>query len=439
MSTPTLTPEAAADGADLRSRDNGAVELVRFLSNPLRYLDGMREDERDVVPFKLGNLTVHLVKKPELLELAMNNEDWPPISRGRLMGLSKWYTEGLFLTYGPEHHRQRDELWKPLFQEPLITEVAVRRAAQRADSWAEGNPIELYSELRSLCWAIDWEALTGEDLDAHPELLEALELGVEALAWLILPFGPARWNWPIPHSRRTREGRARLDAAIDRVIADRRASPREDLVSRMAELESDDALLRATFKMWFGADQLHALFTWTLHLLSGAPDVERRWHAELDEVLGGRAATPQDIARLPYTVKVIKESMRVLPPVWGFFRQMTADYRLGDELIPGGHLMAMSPWVTHRDPRVWPDPLRFDPERWADGAERPPPLSYFPFSSGPYECHGRGLAMKEAVLILATLGQRWAFRPTGKSEPKPMATWATEPRRGLRMKPVRRR
>ncbi len=223
MSTPTLTPETAADGGALRSRDNGAVELVRFLSNPLRYLDGVRDDERDVVPFKLGNLTVHLVKKPELLELAMNNEDWPPISRGRLMGLSKWYTEGLFLTYGPEHHRQRDELWKPLFQEPLITEIAVRRAAQRADSWAEGNPIELYSALRSLCWAIDWEALTGEDLDAHPDLLEALELGVEALAWLILPFGPARWNWPIPHSRRTREGRARLDATIDRVIAERRA------------------------------------------------------------------------------------------------------------------------------------------------------------------------------------------------------------------------
>jgi len=447
MSTPTLTPDAAPAATDLRSRDNGTRELVRFLSNPLRYLDRVREDERDVVPFKLGNLTVHLVKKPELLQLAMHNEDWPPISRGRLMGLSKWYTEGLFLTYGPEHHRQRDELWKPLFADPLIPELAVSRTAQRADSWTEGNPIELYTELRSLCWAIDWQALTGDDLDTRPDLLEALELGVEALAWMVLPFGPARWNWPIPQSRRTREARAKLDALIDTMVAERRArtdgDATPDLLTRLVrEADSDgitnDETLRATFKMWFGADQLHALFTWTLHLLGQEPEVEARWHSELDEVLGDRAATAQDISQLPYTVKVIKESMRVFPPVWGFFRQMTADYRLGDELIPNGHLMAMSPWVTHRDPRVWPDPLRFDPERWAEGAERPPELSYFPFSAGPYECHGRGLAMKEAVLVLATIGQRWAFRPAGKSEPQPTATWATEPKRGLRMKPVRR-
>jgi cytochrome P450 len=222
------------------------------------------------------------------------------------------------------------------------------------------------------------------------------------------------------------------------MIVERRARPRSDLLSQLVARESDDALVRATFKQWLGADQLHALFTWTLHLLAANPEAERRWHSELDEVLGDRAVTTDDIARLPYTVKVIKESMRVIPPVWGFFRELTSDYRLGDELIPQGHLMAMSPWVTHRDVRVWPDPLRFDPERWGEGVERPPPLSYFPFSSGPYECHGRGLAMKEAVLMMATIGQRWAFRPAGMGEPQPMATWATEPKRGLRMKPARR-
>ena len=447
MSTPTIARQdtAPASGTS-RSRDKGAAELVRFLSNPLRYLDRLRDDPRDVVPFKLGNQPVHLVKKPELLQLAMHNDDWPPISRGRLMGLQKWYTEGLFLTYGPEHHRQRDELWKPLLQDPRIPELAVSRTARRADSWTEGNPIELYTELRSLCWAIDWEALTGTDLDERPDLLEALELGVEALAWLVLPFGPARWSWPLPQSRRTREARAKLDSLITTMIAERRGrSDGEDgdLLTRLVHQAQQDGVtgdetLRATFKMWFGADQLHALFAWTLHLLGHHRDVESRWHAELDEALGDRAATAADISRLPYTVKVIKESMRVFPPVWGFFRQMTEDYRLGDEVIPKGDLMAMSPWVTHRDPRVWPDPMRFDPERWAEGAERPPALSYFPFSAGPYECHGRGLAMKEAVLILATLGQRWTFRPASKSEPQPTATWATEPRRGLRMTPMRR-
>jgi cytochrome P450 len=455
MSTPTLPADTAAPKSappSSRSRDHGVIELARFLSNPLTYLDALVADGRDVVPFKLGNLPAHLVTKPEYLKLAMFNEDWPPISRGRLMGLQKWYTEGLFLSYGPEHHRQRDDLWKPLFKDPQIPEIAVERTRAKADSWVEGQPIEMYQELRSHCWAIDWQALTGTDLDAAPDIREALELGVEALAWLVLPFGPARWNWPVPQSRKTREAKRKLDSVIALMIAERRSrlganggapEGREDFLTQLVRLAdadgsiTSDEQVRATFKMWFGADQLHALFVWTLHLLAQNPDAENRWHAELDSVLGDRPVTEADIKSLPYTIKVIHESMRVYPPVWGFFRMMTEDYRLGDEVIPKGHLMAMSPWATHRDGRYWPDPLRFDPERWSEGAERPPELSFFPFSAGPYECHGRGLAMKEAVLILATLGQRWAYRPAGP-EPKPSATWATEPKRGARFKPVPR-
>ena len=208
----TSRPEASPSPAADRTRGNGNVGLVRFLSNPLRYLDALRDGGGDVVPFTLGNLECHLVTEPEYLKLAMHNEDWPPISRGRLLGLSKWYDTGLFLTYGPEHHRQRDDLWKPLFADPSIPQIAVERTTRRSEAWIEGEPIELYQELRSLCWTIDWEALTGTDLT--PELLVALEHGVEALAWLVLPFGPARWSWPCPQSRRTREAKRRLDTVI---------------------------------------------------------------------------------------------------------------------------------------------------------------------------------------------------------------------------------
>jgi len=440
----TTAPPAAAQSPAARSgrkRNRGTVELVRFLSNPLRYLDSLRDDERDLIPFTLGSLNCHLVARPDYLKLAMLNDDWPPISRGRLMGLQKWYTTGLFLSYGPEHHRQRDELWKPLFEVPAIPELAVERAAARAASWQAGEDLEVYSELRSLCWSIDWEALTGTELE--PDVLRALELGIEALAWLVLPLGPARWSWPLPQSRRTREASAMLDARVASMIAERRSGGAyDDLLARLvrqadADAVTTDAQLMATVKMWFGADQLHALFTWTLYLLAQHREIEERWHAELDEVLGGRSATVDDIAALRFTRDVIKESMRVYPPVWGFFRQMTDDYRLGDEIVPRGHVMAMSPWFTHRDARLWPDPLRFDPSRWADGAERPPELSYFPFSAGPYECHGAGLAMKEAVLMLATIGQRWSFRLTGR-KPMPFATWATEPKHGLYLTPVAR-
>jgi cytochrome P450 len=414
------------------------LALARFGADPLRFLDGLRADARDVVPFALGNVRCHLLKRPEHLKLALESEDWPPISRGRLMVLDKWYGGGLILTEGAEHHRQRDELWKPLLADSATPGIAVARAARRARSWQEGEPIELFTELRSLCWSIDWEALTGEDLDEAPELLKAQETGVAAMQWLLGPFGSARWSWPLPSSARTRAARRRLDAAIDGMVAERRARPREDLLSRLVEREGDDQVVQATFKQWLGADQLHALFTWTLHLLAGDGDVEARWHAELDEVLGDRAATADDVPALTFTRKVIKESLRLYPPIWGFFRQVTGDYQLDGASIPEGHVIAMSQWVTHRDPGLWQEPERFDPERWADGAPRPPDVSYFPFSAGPYECHAGGLAMTEAVLILATLGQHWTLRPVDGREPRPTATGTIVPKGGLRMAPVRR-
>jgi cytochrome P450 len=414
------------------------LALARFGADPLRFLDGLRDDEREIVPFALGNVHCHLLKRPEHLKLVLDSEAWPPISRGRLMLLDKWYGGGLILTEGAEHHRQRDELWKPLLADPSPARIAVARAARRARSWQEGEPIELFGELRSLCWSIDWEALTGEDLDAAPELLAAQEAGTTAMQWLLGPFGSARWGMPLPASARTRAARARLDGAIDAMVAARRAQPREDLLSRLVEREDDDALVRATFKQWLGADQLHALLTWTLHLLAGHEDVEARWHAELDEVLGDRAATADDVRVLPVTRRVVKEALRLYPPIWGFFRQVTSDYAVDGASIPAGHVIAMSQWVTHRDPDLWPDPLRFEPDRWADGAARPPDVSYFPFSAGPYECHARALATTEAILILATLGQRWAFRHADERDPRPMATGTIVPKGGLRMRPVGR-
>ena len=416
------------------------LALARFGSDPLRFLDGLRDDARDIVPFTLGNLHCHLLKRPEHVELVLESEDWPPLSRGRMMALDKWYGGGLILTEGAEHHRQRDELWKPVLGGPEAAPgAAVVRAARRADSWQEGEPIELFTELRSLCWSIEWETLTGEDLDASPELLKAQEAGIAAMAWLLGPFGSARWDAPMPAGVRTRAARDRLDAAIDASIAERRARPRDDVLSRWVEREDDDQVIRATFKQWLGADLLHVLFTWTLHLLATHSDVEARWHAELEEVLGARAATAEDVGALVYTRRLIKESMRLYPPIPGFFREVTSDYAVDGTTIPAGHVIVMSQWVTHRDGDLWPEPLRFDPDRWADGASRPPAGAYFPFSAGPYECHARGLATTEAILILATLGQRWAFRPVDERAPRPVATGTIAPKGGLRMAPTARR
>jgi cytochrome P450 len=426
----TTTPAPA--GAQRR----GAVQLARFGADPLAYMDSLRGIEGELVSARLGSQVCHLVRKPELIRAALVNEDWPPIHRGRLMGLDKWYSGGLILTEGEEHHRQRDKLWKPLLADARTPAVAVARTEAWADSWRDGHTIELFGEFRDLVWSIDWEALTGEEMG--PELLKAQAAGIAALEWLLGPFGPRRWGAPTPASTRTRAARRKLDAAIAGLIAARRETPQDDLLSRLVAAEPDDGVAQATVKQWLGADQLHGLFTWALHLLAEHPEVEAAWHAELDSVLSGPPAEA-DIRSLKLTIRIVKEVLRLYPPVWTFFRALTQDYRLGGHTIPAGHMMILSPYFTQRDPSVWPDPLRFDPERWAEDAERPPEISYFPFSAGPYECHAHGLAMKEAVLILATLGRRFAFRPPdGAKPPRPVAAGAIEPKGGLRMRALPR-
>ena len=137
-------------------------------------------------------------------------------------------------------------------------------------------------------------------------------------------------------------------------------------------------------------------------------------------------------------MRIAKEALRLYPPVWTFFRAVTADYPLGDHVIPAGDLIVLSPYFVQREPSVWPDPLRFDPERWASGAERPPDVAYFPFSAGPYECHAHSLAMQEAHLIMTAVGRRFRFKPMREDPPRPAATGAIIPKGGLRMRPLAR-
>lgn len=425
------------------SNGNGVAGLLRFGRDSLGYLDSLRADDRAIVPFTLGTVEGHLLTRPEDIRFALESEDWPPLSRGRLAALTKWYSGGLILTEGAEHHRQRDGLWKPLVDDQAILEIAVARTEHRAGSWSEGQPFEVFTELRALCWSIDWEAITGADMT--PDLVAAQERGVAALVWLLGPFGTSRWGWPLPGSAQTRAARRRLDAAIDAAVAERRADPdgHADLLAQLVRLAdadgvSDDELIRASVKQWLGADQLGAHLTWTLNLLAENPDVEARWHAELDDALGGRPPTAADLPSLPVTRRIVHESLRLYPPIWGFFRQVTDDFQIGDETIPTGHVIAFSQWFTHRDPRLWPDPQRFDLERWADGTPPPPAVSYFPYSAGPYGCPAHATSLREAILVLATLGRRWTFRPAGRRPVRPAATGAIVPKGGLRMTPSAR-
>jgi cytochrome P450 len=242
---------------------------------------------------------------------------------------------------------------------------------------------------------------------------------------------------PLPSNFRFLKASQRLDRTIYRIINQRRASgeDRGDLLSMLLLAQDEegdhtgmtDLQLRDEAMTIFlaGHETTANALTWTWYLLSQHPEVEARLHEEIDSTLEGRLPTADDVPGLRYVDMVFAESMRLYPPAWVMGRQVLSDYPLGEYVAKAGTIILMSPFVMHHDPRYYPDPFRFDPERWTPEARAArPKFAYFPFGGGPRICIGEQFAWMEAVLVIATLAERWRMRlvPGFRVEPKPMIT-----------------
>ncbi len=179
--------------------------------------------------------------------------------------------------------------------------------------------------------------------------------------------------------------------------------------------------------------------TWTWYLLSQNAEAETRLHAELDAVLGSRLPTLTDYPNLRYTEQVFAESMRLYPPAWAMGRMNTRPVTLGPYRIPAGAHFFFSQYMISRTPEYYPDPLRFDPDRFTPEAKAArPKFAYFPFGGGSRQCIGEGFAWMEGVLSIATLAQRYRFRYADPAPPVPQAKITLRPRDPLRMIPEAR-
>ena len=247
--------------------------------------------------------------------------------------------------------------------------------------WREGDPVDVWRAFRRLHFETDWEHLTGEQADEP--VLRALETGDVWQPRLIQPLGTLLWR--LPTGRGARKASALIDERVDALVAQRRQPPDAaavDQLSRLVRQAADDGVttdeqLRATVKLQF-PDPLHDFLVWIFWALARNPVAEERWLEEIDRVLAGAPATLEDVGRLPYVHRVLLETMRLYPPAFGIFREALQDLDIDGHAIPAGDDLVMSQWVTHRDPRLWDDPLRFDPDRWAEGAPRPPRASLLP-------------------------------------------------------------
>ena len=274
---------------------------------------------------------------------------------------------------------------------------------------------------------------------------EALTAVMESFWLMLLPFAEVLERLPVPKLRRARMARARLDAIIYGMIADRRASGRDhgDLLSMLLTAQDEDEgggmtdqQVRDEAMTIFlaGHETTANALMWMWYLLSSAPDVEAKLHAEVDRVLQGRLPGLGDLASLQYVERVVTEAMRLYPPAWIIGRRAIDDYQLGDYVAPARSILVMSPYLMQRDPRFYTDPGRFDPDRWTPEFRAAlPKFAYFPFGGGPRQCIGESFAWMELILLTATISQQWRLRlvPGHPVVPQPLITLRAK--HGMRM------
>jgi cytochrome P450 len=321
----------------------------------------------------------------------------------------------------------------------LYTTEALRgwKAGEVIDADAEMGRLSLRIVARTLFDA-DAEETTG----AVGAAMKAFEEAVKA-RFLSIPLP----DW-MPTAANRREARAvtQIHEILRALVAERQREPsreRQDLLQMLIDARDETGatmperqLIDEAVTLFFAGHETssHQL-SWTLLLLANHPEVAAALSAEIDRVLGGRELTLASVSELPLLDRVLKESLRLYPPSWVFDRAPIEDVELGGFRVPRGEAVYVSPFVTQRDPRFWPDPDRFDPERWAS-ATPAPKFAYLPFGAGPRMCVGQAYAQLEARVVLATIlrsGVRLeATRPDQELEPS--AT--LKPRGGLPLRVV---
>jgi cytochrome P450 len=278
-------------------------------------------------------------------------------------------------------------------------------------------------EMTSLTLEIISETIFGGEIRDNAKLLgEAVAvLNDIAMAEMKAPFIPPRWL-PTAHNRKKFWAMGTLEQTIQNFIEQKRKNPTHDLLSNL--LNSSDEKGKMTLKQvrdeamvlfLAGHDTTAACLVWTWYSLSKHPEIEKKVIAEIAEVLGTRTATFEDVAKLKYLNLVILESLRLFPPAIGTFaREASEDLLIGGFEVPKKSFIWTFSFVTQRDPRWFPRPEIFDPDRFSPQREKMiPQLAYFPFGGGPRACIGKDFALAEITLVMATILQNCRPRLKG--------------------------
>lgn len=432
----------------------GEIDAATIRRDPLRFLAAMTAEYGALCSHRTGGERVYLLNRPDLVRRVLK-DDYQAYTKAGTPDdhmLSPLLGDGLLTSNGEAWERQR-HLCAPSFRRSAVEDfgsLMTAAAADLADRWGDaadsGQPLRVDHDLTSLTLRIVVAALLGND---QVDLGRGFGQAVDAINRFIGHYdGSAPMTGDMAVRRDAYIAAQRfLRGVVGLLIAARRMTgpalhPDDLLAAMMRDGKLSDAELydQVLTMVMAGHETTAKALTWTLHVLAGQPEVADAVQRELRRTLDGRLPTAADLPALSLTRRVIDETIRLYPPVWLISRRTTRDTELDGYPVPEGTLICISPWTLHRNPAYWPDPERFDPDRFLPAAAAARPgHAYLPFGGGPRVCIGRAFALTEAALVLATIlpGLRLAHVPGAPVEPEALVT--LRPRHGLVMNATRSR
>jgi len=433
--------------------------IRKFLHEPLKLLIDISHTYGDIAHFKFGSQNVYLLNNPDYIEDVLVT-NYKKFIKSRGLQVSKRLLGNGLVTSEGEYHDLQRHLIQPTFYPKRIksySDMMIKQANDMCNSWHDGAILDIHKEMTKLTLAIICKTVLGYDIDPeHDEVGDALLTCMKYFNRLLMPFGELIEKIPLlPINKGFQKAKKDLDSIVYSIIKEHRkkldkgddTESHDDLLLTLLQAQDEEAgigrmtdeQLRDEVMTIFlaGHETTANALTWTYYLLSENPLIETRLQEELYSIFGNSRTpiTVDDVPKLQYTEKVLTESMRLFPPAWALGRQAIDDYKVGGYSVPKGSIILMSQYVMHRDPRYFPEPDRFNPDRWTEEFKKQlPRFSYFPFGGGIRGCIGEPFAWLEGILLIATICRQWRLKhvPSHKVELKPLIT--LRPKYGMHMK-----
>ena len=404
----------------------------------------------DIVRFKAAGQTIYLVSHPaliqEILVKRVNDFHKPIVLSKRPLGLNRFFSNGILTSDYPEWRPQRKVI-QPLMHTKHIESYAdtmVRFGELLLSDWRDGETRDIHADMTQVTMWVIAETMFGMDIKSTPELAMAGKLGQEiTVADITLPL--PQWLMG-ERNRKADEVNDIMSALVAKLMDERRRNPeyenRKDLLTLLMQTRDDennpmpDQFVRDNILTLFfaGHETTANTLVWALHYLALNAHVLENLQAEVDTVLKGRAPTLADLRNLPYTLMVIKETMRIEPTVAIIPRALVEDVELGGYRLEKNSVVFIPPYVVHHDSRWWKEPEKFDPTRFSEENEPDiPKYAYLPFGGGPRICIGNHFSLMEAQILLAMMVSRYQVSHAPNTKIIPLRRVTTFPKDGIQM------